>query len=139
VWNGSFCRGLEKQGSKKYRGIDIVDTLFKELRVEFPEYEFDRLDVSCQKIQGNYNLILVMDVLQHIVNKEKFHFAISNIKSSLAPSGTIVISTPLGIFEKLSFYCVIRPFEVYHSLFPDFRISEPIRYADSYVFSLQRR
>ena len=77
---GHFAEVLKNKGVRKYRGIDIVDTLFKELKVKFPEYEFDRLDVSCQKIQGKYNLTLAMDVLQHIVNEEKFHFAINNIK-----------------------------------------------------------
>lgn len=135
---GHFTNVLRQNGVQDYLGIDIVDTLFVGLYEKFPEYNFQQVDVSTEELEGTYDLIVAMDVLQHITDEEKFTFALENIKSHLSSTGTIIISTHLGPYERKSFYLVYRPFELFEKAFPGFIISPPSKYADSFVFSLRR-
>ncbi len=136
---GHFAEVLVRNGVKDYLGIDIVDTLFERLRVKFPGCRFQQLDVSMQPLSNTYDLILAMDILQHIVDEEKFSFALENIKSHISSTGSVIISTYIGSYRRESFYLVRRPFEVFQEAFPDFTASKPIMYADSFVFSLRRK
>jgi 2-polyprenyl-3-methyl-5-hydroxy-6-metoxy-1,4-benzoquinol methylase len=136
---GHFAGVLRKNGVKNYMGIDIVDTLMEDLRIKYPGFRFQELDISMQPLKESYYLIIVMDVLQHIADENKFSFALENIKNHLAPSGSIIISTYLGSYRRESFYFVRRPLEVFQKSFAGYTISEPIPYADSFVFSLQKK
>jgi 2-polyprenyl-3-methyl-5-hydroxy-6-metoxy-1,4-benzoquinol methylase len=136
---GHFAGVLRKNGVKNYLGIDIVDTLMDDLRMKYPGYRYQELDISMKSLKESYNLIIAMDVLQHIADENKFSFALDNIKSHLAPSGSIIISTYLGSYKRESFYFVRRPLEVFQEAFKDFTVNKPIPYADSFVFSLQKK
>jgi 2-polyprenyl-3-methyl-5-hydroxy-6-metoxy-1,4-benzoquinol methylase len=136
---GHFGEVLRGIGTNHYCGVDIVDTLFAGLRKRLPGFSFAKIDVSTEPLDGTYELIIAMDVLQHIISETKFVFALENIKSHLARQGTVIISTHLGPFRRESFYFVRRPLEVFQRHFSGFDLSEPIRYADSFVFSLRRK
>ncbi len=135
---GHFAEILRNEGIMDYLGIDIADTLFHELRAKFPGFRFHQVDISTESLKETYDLILALDVLQHIVNEKKFAFALDNIKSHISPSGTIIISTQFGSNRLESFYFIRRPLDVFRNAFPDFTISEPVKYADSFVFSLRK-
>lgn len=134
---GYFAQALRDNGVNDYVGVDIVDTLFDGLRSRLPGFRFERVDVSAQSLSGTYDLIIAMDVLQHIVNEDKFNFAINNLRSHLSASGTIIISTYIGPFKQEAFYLMRRPLDEFQRLFHGFTLSEPKKYADSYVFSIQ--
>jgi len=134
---GYFAGVLSDEGVKEYVGVDIVDTLFTGLAQRFPSYRFKVVDVSTQRLSGTYDLILAMDVLQHIVDEAKFSFALDNIKSVRASTGTIILSTHIGTPKREGFYVVRRPLEVFERSFPGFKMSEPVKYADSFVFTLR--
>jgi 2-polyprenyl-3-methyl-5-hydroxy-6-metoxy-1,4-benzoquinol methylase len=136
---GHFAEVLRNNGVKDYLGIDIVDTLFQGLQSKLPGFRFRKVDMSTQPMAGAYDLIIAMDILQHIANDDKFIFALKNIRSNLAPGGTIIISTPLGEFRRESFYFTVRPLNEFRKMFADFAFSEPIGYADSQVFSLKNK
>jgi 2-polyprenyl-3-methyl-5-hydroxy-6-metoxy-1,4-benzoquinol methylase len=136
---GHFAEALRKNGVKNYLGVDIVDTLLEDLRMKFLGFRFQELDISIQPLNKSYDLILAMDVLQHIADENKFSFALENIKTHLTPSGSIIISTYLGSYRRESFYLVRRPLEVFQEAFAGFTVSKPIQYADSFVFSLQKK
>ncbi|HEY6952015.1 MAG TPA: class I SAM-dependent methyltransferase [Bacteroidota bacterium] len=136
---GFFAEVVRNNGVRDYLGIDIVDTLFEGLRIRCPGYLFERLDVSVEPLHGSYDLILAMDVLQHIVDENKFIFAVRNMISHLAPSGIVIISTHLGPQRRDGFYVVRRPIEEFQRVFAEFTINKPVAYADSFVFSLRRK
>jgi len=135
---GHFAEVLHTNGVRNYIGIDIVGTLFGGLSARLPGFQFRTVDISAEPLNGSYDLIVAMDVLQHIVNEQKFEFALQNIRSHLSPAGTVVISTHLGSYRRDAFYLVRRPLSVFKKAFPDFSLSEPRTYADSFVFSLRR-
>lgn len=139
---GHFGEVLRAQGVEQYLGIDIASTLFPGLRTNLPGYDFRKLDISTQPLEGTFDLIIAMDVLQHITDDAKFRYAIANMQSHLKPGGVIVISTNLagsgvtGDSDRPMFYMVNRPIELFRELFAGFTMSEPVRYAESSVFSL---
>jgi len=135
---GFFADVLRMQGVTRYLGVDIVDTLFEGLRARLPSFQFQRLDIATEPLNGAYDLILAMDVLQHIVDQKKFAFALENIRAHLSETGIVIIATDIGPFRRQSYYMVRRPLEMFRAAFPGFAISEPVGYAESIVFSLQR-
>lgn len=135
---GHFAGLLRQHSVREYLGIDIVDTLFEGLRTRMPGFRFQRLDVGTEPLGERFDLILAMDVLQHIVNNRKFSFALENIRSHLNVGGTVVISTVLGPLHREAFYVVRRPLKMFEDAFPGFTLSKPIPYADSLVFSLRQ-
>jgi 2-polyprenyl-3-methyl-5-hydroxy-6-metoxy-1,4-benzoquinol methylase len=135
---GHFAEILNQKSVSQYLGIDIADTLFEGLRSQLPGFRFSQVDISTQQISGTYDLIIAMDVLQHITDDYKFAYAIENIKAHLSEDGVVVISINLGENERPSFYMVKRPLKTFQKMFPGFVISEPKPYADSHVFSIKR-
>lgn len=135
---GHYAKTFRTAGGKNYTGIDIVDTLFDDLRERFPEFKFLQIDVSTTQIPGNYNLIIAMDVLQHITNETKFRFATENIKSHLKKDGVIIISTCIGPFKHNSFYMVTRPMSIFQDVFQRYRISKPLDLYGNKMFSIRK-
>jgi 2-polyprenyl-3-methyl-5-hydroxy-6-metoxy-1,4-benzoquinol methylase len=135
---GHFAEVLSKEGVAEYLGIDIADTLFDGLNKQFPGYRFSQTDISTQQLTGTYDLIMAMDVLQHITDDYKFSYAIENMKAHLSEEGIIIISINLGENERPSFYMVKRPLSTFEKKFPGFTISTPKPYAASHVFSIKR-
>jgi 2-polyprenyl-3-methyl-5-hydroxy-6-metoxy-1,4-benzoquinol methylase len=135
---GHFAEILKRAGVSDYCGIDIADTLFEGLLTQLPGFRFELVDVSTKQLSGTYDLIIAMDVLQHITDDFKFSYAIENMKAHLSEEGIVVISINLGENERPSFYMVKRPLRTFQKLFPQFTISEPKPYAESHVFSIKR-
>ncbi len=90
--NGFYTKLLHDLGIKNYVGIDITDVLFPVHRKNFPKFKFIRKDITQDKIEGKFNLILMIDVIQHIVNKDKLTSALDNIKNCLSDNGLFLVS-----------------------------------------------
>ncbi|MEA3475748.1 MAG: class I SAM-dependent methyltransferase [Candidatus Cloacimonadota bacterium] len=135
---GYYSRPFIEAGGTQYTGIDIVDTLFDGLQKRFTDFKFLQIDVSTTPIQGEYNLIIAMDVLQHITNETKFRFAMKNIKSHLTKDGVIIISTCIGPFKHNSFYMVTRPMSIFQDVFQRYRISKSLDLYGNKMFSIRK-
>ncbi len=136
---GHYAKVFRDAGGTHYTGIDITDTLFDGLRERFPGFRFRQIDVSTTPIQGKYNLIIAMDVIQHITNEAKFQYAIENLKSHLDKNGVIIISTCIGPFKRNSFYMVTLPMFMFQDIFQGYRISEPLPFYSNKMFSITKR
>lgn len=101
VGGGFYTSVLRQAGVKRYHGLDITDVLFPKLREEYPDYRFTRKDITTEQIDGTYDLIVMMDVVEHIVEEAKLSAAMRTIKMSLSEKGVIVIS---GVREKKKRY-----------------------------------
>ena len=71
--NKEFLRNIEKKINNQTNVRIFVD------------------DIQESKLEGNYDLILCSEVLEHVVFPEK---AIENIYKKLSPAGTAIITTP---------------------------------------------
>ncbi len=59
---GFYAKIFAENGGTDYLGIDITDTLFPELRKNVPNFKFRKLDVSCEEVDGRFDLIVMLDV-----------------------------------------------------------------------------
>lgn len=136
---GFYTKVFAENGGIDYLGVDITDTLFGKLRKEFPAFKFLKLDITKKQLEGLFDLIIMIDVTQHITDEEKFSFAMQNIKSHLADRGVFVVTSSLSERAQLNYYVVSRPLEAYRKEFPDFVFSTPLPYRDKFIFTIKRK
>jgi len=137
--SGFYAKVCFENGAKHYLGIDVTDTLLDELREKLPGFEFRKLDITKEQLEGLFDLIIMIDVTQHITDEEKFSFAMQNIKSHLADRGVFVVTSSLSERAQLNYYVVSRPLEAYRKEFPDFVFSTPLPYRDKFIFTIKRK
>lgn len=90
--NGYYAGLLLECGVTDYLGLDITDVLFPNLRQRFSAYRFQQGDVTESVPQHGFDLALVIDVIEHIVTRDKFRAAMANIKASVRKGGLIIIA-----------------------------------------------
>ena len=89
---GFYTQLLHHFGAKNYVGVDITDVLFPTLRKRFPQFAFLRTDMTSDLIEGEFDLIVMIDVLQHIVTEGKLAFGMENVKNCLSADGLFVVA-----------------------------------------------
>ncbi len=90
--NGFYTGLLKEQGASNYLGLDITDALFPTLAERFPDFRFIRRDITADTLEGEFDLILMIDVIEHIVSEEKLDFAIHNVQRCLAANGRFIVA-----------------------------------------------
>ena len=92
---GFYTHVLREQGVQDYTAIDVTDALFEELREAYPGYRFVQQDATARRIEGTYDLIVMIDVVEHIVDEPRLEFLLSSVRDALAEDGVFIISGPL--------------------------------------------
>jgi SAM-dependent methyltransferase len=136
---GFYTKILSEVGVKQYVGFDITDILFAQLKQEFPAAQFRKGNVSQDEIEGEYDVIVMVDVTQHITNDDFFAFAMQNIRSHLSETGVFIVTSWLRDKAQINFHEVARPMSEYTKEFPDYEISAPIPFRDKYIFAIKKR
>jgi len=135
VGTGIITDTLNKLGIKDYLGVDITNVLFEDLRNNFSNYEFKRLDITTELIEGKYDLIVIIDVIEHIVTDEKFNFAITNIKNALSEHGYILIAPIVDKNYKAQFYERHWTINDIKFILVNCEYSDPVKWEDdSYLY-----
>lgn len=88
---GAYTQLLRDAGVREYLGVDLTDILFPELRSRFPDYGFQCLDVTRDGLGGPFDLVVMIDVVQHIVSREDFEYAIRNVWSAAGEEALILL------------------------------------------------
>jgi 2-polyprenyl-3-methyl-5-hydroxy-6-metoxy-1,4-benzoquinol methylase len=101
---GLTTNALKELGVINYTGVDITDVLFESLQQKFVNYKFLKLDITTDVIDDKFDLIVIIDVIEHIVDDKKFKFAMDSIRNSLNKNGVIVIAPIVGKNYKAQFY-----------------------------------
>lgn len=139
--NGFYARVFREKGGKQYLGIDITDVLFPQLKKEFPDFRFKKLDITTQEMveEGKFDLVIMLDVTEHIMTHEKFAFAMENVKSSLREKGVFIVTSNLTDKpQRRSFSNIARPMSAYREAFPGYMFSEPVPFRDKFIFSIRK-
>ena len=137
--NGFYSQIYLENDVKRLTAVDITDELFPELRRRFPGYGYVKLNVAKEPLPGEYNLISMIDVTQHIVVEEEFEAAMKNVAEHLLPSGVFVVTSWLHPHRlQDDFYHVRRPLETYTRLFNGYEFSEPVPFRDKFIFSIRK-
>jgi len=101
---GFYTQVFHNLGVKSYVGVDITDVLFSELGKKFPQFRFIRKDITSDKVEGKFDLIVMIDVIEHIVNESKFSLAMENVKNCLLANGIFVVSPIMDVSKRHLFY-----------------------------------
>lgn len=136
--NGFYAGLLSGLGVREYSGLDITDVLFPALRERFPEFVFEKKDITCDDLDGNFDLILMIDVVEHIVTEPKLSRAMANVKRVLAPGGLFVISGLRETGRRKLFYVRSWSLEEIAKEFPGYHIGEAVAFRDSTIIPIRK-
>ena len=101
---GFYTSYFQQLGVKDYFGVDISEISISNLKLKFPNYSFERMDIS----QNNdfvkshietFDIICIVDVLLHITDDLKFRSAVDNICSMLKQGGYIIIGDIFTVYR----------------------------------------
>jgi len=137
---GFYTEILRRQGARAYVGLDITDALFSELRKKYPDFVFEKGDITRAAPNGRYDIVLMIDVTQHIVEDRRFFTAMENVKAALKPGGVFIVTswlTPERIQRQP--HEVARPLEAYRQAFPDAAFSDPRPFRDKNILVIRPR
>ena len=106
VGTGQMTDVLLGLGVKDYLGVDITDALFSGLEEKFGKagFKFAKKDITTDKINERYDLVVIIDVIEHIVEQERFDFAMRSIRDCLTDSGVLIIAPLTKKAKKHQFY-----------------------------------
>lgn len=135
---GFYAEILRRLGVTDYTGIDITDALFDKHKANLPDFKFIKKDFTTEKHEGQYDLIIMIEVLEHIVNDDKFAFAVNNIKSCLAAGGVFIISSVWKTGGKHMFYVRKWTLEEIRKYFEDYKISPLLPFRSSNMISITK-
>jgi SAM-dependent methyltransferase len=91
---GYYADLVAAAGGRDYTALDITDVLFPALRARHPAARFEVQDITEQPIAGRYDLVLMIDVLEHIVEPAKCHRALDHLAAAVAPGGLLLLAFP---------------------------------------------
>jgi SAM-dependent methyltransferase len=130
-----ICRAA---GVASYTGLDITDAQFRSLRERFPSFQFIKGDVSTTEGLGQYDVILMIDVLEHIVEERVIDAALAKIRVWLAPGAVFIASvpSPYGDVQSL-FYLRFWPESYIVERFPGHKHHAGVPFRNGILFALR--
>jgi SAM-dependent methyltransferase len=135
--SGYYTKIFWEKGCVNYTGVDITNVLFIKLKKQYLCYKFKKLDITKEKLENCYDLIIMIDVSQHITTDKKFKFAMNNVKNSLKKDGLFIVTSWLNKTVKNSFYEKSRSIKSYKECFKSKKFSKPVKFRDKYIFTIR--
>jgi SAM-dependent methyltransferase len=92
--NGYYTDLIAGQGPASFTGIDVTDVMFDDLRSRHPGFQFVHADISgdLPPFDQPFDIVLMIDVVQHIVSAARLDTALANVERLMAPGGVFIIS-----------------------------------------------
>jgi len=137
---GFYTELLNQLGVKNYVGLDVTDVFFPQLTKKYPEYMFVKKDITSDKVDGEYDLVVMIDVIEHIVNKRKLGSAMENVKGCMANNCIFIIS-PIGDSRKchLLFFMRYWSLEDIRRYFDGYELRELVPFRGTYLLQIRKR
>lgn len=136
--SGFYTDILNRLGVRDYTGIDITDALFEKHKKSFPNYKFIKKDFTTEKHDGQYDLIIMIEVLEHIVNDDKLSFAMENVKRCLKEGGVFIISSIWESGGRHMFYVRKWTVDEIKTRFDGYEITELVPFRGSFMVGIKR-
>jgi len=90
---GYWTEYLKGRGVAHYTGNDITPVSVTTLRQRYPDFEFVQGDAGEITLPpAAYDLVLMIDVTQHITDDAAFARAMHNVWQAIAPGGTFLVT-----------------------------------------------
>lgn len=101
---GFYTNYFQQLGVKDYVGIDISEISISNLKLKFPDYSFERIDISqntdlVKSHVESFDIICVVDVLLHVTDDARFRNAVNNICCMLKKGGYLIIGDQITIYR----------------------------------------
>jgi 2-polyprenyl-3-methyl-5-hydroxy-6-metoxy-1,4-benzoquinol methylase len=122
--NGYYADLMHRRGLTKYAGFDIADVFFPMLREKFPSFDYVRGDITADRLPGEFDVVLMIDVIEHIVTESKLMSALSNVGAMTAKGGVLVIAPIVPRARHSLFYVRFWTEEDVVRGLPDFDVVE---------------
>lgn len=140
---GFYTQLLYDQKVKNYVGIDITDVLFLQLKQKFPDYHFINQDITAEDflLTQLFDLIIIIDVIEHIVSETKLARTLTNIQKYLKPDGVVLISPIMNTNKKPLFYLHFWTIEDIKQHFPEqhYSFRELVPFRQSFLLIIKKK
>ena len=101
---GFYTQLLATLGVQDCLAVDVTDAYFAQLQTQFPTFRFVRKDVTADPIEGRYDIIVMIDVIEHIVTDEKLTRCFATLDHCLADGGILLLAPIVPVGQKHLFY-----------------------------------
>jgi 2-polyprenyl-3-methyl-5-hydroxy-6-metoxy-1,4-benzoquinol methylase len=135
--SGFYAQLLHELGVKNYTGVDITDVLFPELRKKFPRFTFVRKDICSDRIEGRFDLLVMIDVIEHIMTEDDLSFCMKNVRTCLADNGIFIVAPIMTTSKKSLFYVRSWALGDVQELFPGYVFREPVPFRSGNILIIR--
>jgi SAM-dependent methyltransferase len=92
--SGFYVKGWKASGARSLVGLDIATVVAERLSVDYPEFRFERADITERwpVDEASADIVTAFDVLFHIVDDDRFAAALAEAGRALRPGGHMLIS-----------------------------------------------
>jgi SAM-dependent methyltransferase len=101
---GFYTALLHNAGVMSYVGVDITDVCFPSLQERFQGYKFAMRDITTNGVEGTFDLVVMIDVIEHIVEVEELAAAMRHVRRALAHDGVLILGPVYAASERHLFY-----------------------------------
>ena len=115
--SGYYTDLLRQLGVRRYTGLDIAGSLLPALSARFDGFAFAQADAAALPLaaregggrqgesrQGTFDLIAIIDVIEHIVERRTLAAALGGLEGLLAPGGRLLIAPLMESSGRHLFY-----------------------------------
>ena len=86
--------GKQVKGEEAYSAVHIFDDVAEFRQTDLnPEFGHEALDITTMELDGEYDLILCLNVLEHVYD---YDVAVANLHRALTPGGRLVVAVPFA-------------------------------------------
>jgi SAM-dependent methyltransferase len=135
---GYFTNILYELGVRKYTGADITDSFAEKLKRKFPGFRFLQKDITTDNLEGKFDLIVMIDVIEHIVTETKIARALSTLADSLRDSGLLILAPVAPRAKRLHFHVRLWDEGSIMKHLPEFRVQDRRAFRGNSLIVLQR-
>lgn len=138
VGNGFYLQLCSKD-SAYYCAVDITDVLFPELSKRYPDVHFVKADVCNLDIHEKFDIVMMIDVIEHIVDEKELCSAMTNIKKCLVGNGVFILGPIHKKTRKHLFYVHFWSLNMIAKYFQDYQIDVIKPFRNGYLLFIRPR
>jgi SAM-dependent methyltransferase len=127
---GFFAGALLDQGVRNYVGVDVTDVLFPRLRDAYPGFQFRRADIIRDAVPGEFDLVLMLYVADHILEGAHLSQALGHVRQCLSGHGLFVLAPLRDTSRRRFFYLREWSLADVTARLPDCKVAAPVSIPD---------
>jgi SAM-dependent methyltransferase len=135
---GFYTRIISELGAQKLTAIDVTDVLFADLRRDLPTAELRRGDVTQDAIEGEFDIAVMIDVIEHIVTEDAFRAGLRNIADAISEQGTFILGPVLERHGRHLYYVHFWTERDARAALPGWQVADTIPFRDGTLLLLRR-